>query len=130
MPEFYLEIVDTSKGRDDLDAHTMHRLCRLTGDEIKALVPIVKSQEYLEYAKSHSQEDVETYLVEELGLYRQRRETEAARYLADKESIENIAEGQRAGTIEERSLSLKDKIKEWLHPNRENDKDKLEEKGE
>ena len=48
----------------------MHKLCRLTGDEIKALVPVVKSKEYADYAKSHSQEDVETYLIEELGLYR------------------------------------------------------------
>ena len=45
----------------------MHKLCRLKGDEIKALVPVVQSQEYAEYAKSHSQEDVETYLLEELG---------------------------------------------------------------
>ena len=108
----------------------MHKLCRLKGDEIKALVPVVQSQEYAEYAKSHSQEEVETYLVEELALYRQRRTIEEGRYLADKESLEAIATEQRAETVEKRSSSLKDKIGKWLHPDRENDKDKSEEKGE
>ena len=60
VPEFYLEILDTSKGRENLNALCMHKLCRLTGDEIKALVPVVQSPEYAEYAKSHSKEDVET----------------------------------------------------------------------
>ena len=128
MPEFYLEILDTSKGREDLDALCMHKLSHLTGDEIKALVPIVKSPEYAEYAKGHSQEDVETYLVEELALYRQRQTIEARRYLADKESLEAIATEQRTETVEKGSSSLKDKIGKWLHPNR--DKDKSEEKGE
>ena len=108
----------------------MHKLCRLTGDEIKALVPIVKSQEYAEYAKSHSQEDVETYLVEELALYRQRQTIEEGRYLADKEALEAIATEQRTGTVEQRKVSLKDKIDKWLHPDREKTKDKPEEKGE
>ena len=108
----------------------MHKLCRLTGDEIKALVPVVKSQEYADYAKSHSQEDVETYLLEELALYRQRQEIEDLRYLADKESLKQIASEQRTETVEKSSLLLKDKIGKWLHPNRENDKDKSEEKGE
>lgn len=130
MPEFYLEILDTSKGREDLDALCMHKLSHLTGDEIKALVPIVKSPEYAEYAKGHSQEDVETYLVEELALYRQRQTIEAGRYLADKESLEAIATEQRTETVEKGSSSLKDKIGKWLHPNREKDKDKSEEKGE
>ena len=128
MPEFYLEILDTSKGREDLDALCMHKLSHLTGDEIKALVPIVKSPEYAEYAKGHSQEDVETYLVEELALYRQRQTIEAGRYLADKESLEAIATEQITETVEKGSSSLKDKIGKWLHPNR--DKDKSEEKGE
>ena len=128
MPEFYLEILDTSKGREDLDALCMHKLSHLTGDEIKALVPIVKSPEYSEYDKGHSQEDVETYLVEELALYRQRQTIEAGRYLADKESLEAIATEQRTETVEKGSSSLKDKIGKWLHPNR--DKDKSEEKGE
>ena len=108
----------------------MHKLCRLTGEEIKALVPVVKSKEYADYAKSHSQEDVETYLIEELGLYYQRKAVEEARYLADKEALEGIASEQRTETVEKSSLSLKDKISKWLHPNRENDKDKSEEKGE
>ena len=130
IPKFYLEILDTSKGRENLDALCMHKLCRLTGDEIKALVPVVQSPEYAEYAKSHSQEDVETYLVEKLALYREKQTIEDLRYLADKESLEKIASEQRTETVEKSSSSLKDKIGKWLHPNRENDKDKSEEKGE
>lgn len=130
VPKFYLEILDTSKGREDLDALCMHKLCRLTGDEIKALVPVVKSQEYADYAKSHSQEDVETYLIEELALYRARQTIEDARYLKDKESLEEIASEQRTEKVEKRSLSLEDKIVKWLHPDREKAKDKSEEKGE
>lgn len=130
VPKFYLEILDTSKGREDLDALCMHKLCRLTGDEIKALVPVVQSAEYAEYAKSHSQEEVETYLVEELALYRERQTIEDLRYLADKESLGKIASEQRTETVEKSSSSLKDKIGKWLHPDRENDKDKSEEKGE
>lgn len=108
----------------------MHKLSRLRGDEIKALVPIVKSKEYAEYAKTHSQEDVEAYLVEELGVYRHRQEIEELRYLADKDSLEKIASEQKIETVEKRSLSLKDKIENWLHHDKENDKDKSEEKGE
>lgn len=130
VPKFYLEILDTSKGREDLDALCMHKLCRLTGDEIKALVPVVKSQEYADYAKSHSQEDVETYLIEELALYRERQTIEDARYLKDKESLEEIASEQRTEKVEKRSLSLEDKIVKWLHPDREKAKNKSEEKGE
>ena len=100
----------------------MHKLCRLTGDEIKALVPVVQSAEYAEYAK--------TYLVEELALYRERQTIEDLRYLADKESLGKIASEQRTETVEKSSSSLKDKIGKWLHPDRENDKDKSEEKGE
>lgn len=105
----------------------MHKLCRLTGDEIKALVPIIKSKEYEEYASSHSIEDVETYLLEELALYRQRRTIEEGRYLADKESLESIATEQRAEPVERRKTTLKDKIGKWLHPHREKT---TEEKGE
>ena len=83
----------------------MHKLCRLTGDEIKALVPVVKSKEYANYAKSHSQEDVETYLVEELGLYRQRKIIDEGRYLANKEALERIASEQRTEIVEKSSLS-------------------------
>lgn len=93
----------------------MHKLCRLKGDEIKALVPVVQSQEYAEYAKSHSQEDVETYLLEELGLYRHRQEIEDLRYLANKEALEQIASEQRTETVEKSSSSLRDKIGKWLH---------------
>ncbi len=108
----------------------MHKLCRLTGDEIKALVPVVQSQEYAEYAKNHSQEDVELYLIEELGLIRERQNIEDMRYLADKESLETIATEQRTETVEKSSSSLRNKIGKWLHPERENDKDKSEERGE
>ena len=51
----------------------MHKLCRLKGDEIKALVPVVQSQEYAEYAKSHSQEEVGlvfVHVLEEAGVYK------------------------------------------------------------
>lgn len=108
----------------------MHKLCRLTGDEIKTLVPVVQSLEYVEYARSHSQEDVETYLVEELALYRERQTIEDLRYLADKESLGKIASEQRTETVKKSSSSLNDKIGKWLHPDREKGKDKSEEKGE
>lgn len=108
----------------------MHKLCRLTGDEIKALVPIVQSQEYAEYARNHSQEEVEAYLVEELGLYRNRQIVEEARYLADKENLEAIATQQRTGTVEKRRTSLKARIEKWLQPDRDKNTKELEEKGE
>lgn len=130
MPEFYLEILDTSKGREDLDSLSMPRLSRLKGDEIKALVPVVQSQEYAEYARNHTQEEVQTYLLEKLALYRQRQIIEEGQYLANKESLEAMAKEQRTGTVEKRSLSLKDKVAKWLHPDRENNKNKSEGKGE
>ena len=130
VPEFYLEIIDTSKGREDLDSLCMHRLSRLTGDEVKALVPVVKSPEYAEYAKNHSKENAEQYLIEELALYRKKQEIEDSRYLANKESLEKIASEQRTETVEKRSVSLKDKIGKWLKHDKENSKDKSEEKGE
>ena len=130
VPNFYLEILDTSKGRENLDSLSMLKLSHLNGNEIKALVPVVQSKEYAEYAKSHSKEDVELYLLEELTLYRKRQEIESLRYLADKESLEKIASEQRTETIEKRSLSLKDQMSKWLHHSNENAKDKSEEKGE
>lgn len=130
VPNFYLEILDTSKGRKNLDSLSMLKLSHLNGNEIKALVPVVQSKEYAEYAKSHSKEDVELYLLEELTLYRKRQEIESLRYLADKESLEKIASEQRTETIEKRSLSLKDQMSKWLHHSNENAKDKSEEKGE
>ena len=108
----------------------MHKLSRLTGDEIKALVPIVQSPEYAEYAKNHSKEQVETYLLEELALYRQSQTVEAVRYLADKEALGKIASEQRAGTVAEMASLVSAKIEKWLHPDRENDKKKPEGKGE
>mgnify|MGYP001124332183 FL=1 len=108
----------------------MHKLSHLTGDEIKALVPVVKSPEYAEYAKNHSKENAEQYLIEELALYRKKQEIEDSRYLADKESLEKIASEQRTETVEKRSVSLKDKIGKWLKHDKENSKDKSEEKGE
>lgn len=130
VPNFYLEILDTSKGRENLDSLSMLKLSHLNGNEIKALVPVVQSKEYAEYAKSHSKEDVELYLLEELTLYRKRQEIESLRYLADKESLEKIASEQRTETIEKRSLSLKDQMSKWLHHSNENAKNKSEEKGE
>ena len=130
VPNFYLEILDTSKGSENLDSLSMLKLSHLNGNEIKALVPVVQSKEYAEYAKSHSKEDVELYLLEELILYRKRQEIESLRYLADKESLEKIASEQRTETIEKRALSLKDQMSKWLHHSNESAKDKSEEKGE
>ena len=48
----------------------------------------------------------------------------------NKEALEQIASEQRTETVEKSSSSLRDKIGKWLHPDRENDKDKSEEKGE
>lgn len=108
----------------------MHKLCRLKGDEIKALVPVIKSQEYAEYARSHSKEDVETYLIGELALYKERKTIEERRYLFNKDFLESIAKEQRTETVQKNSTSLKDSVKNWLHPNREKVADKPEEIGE
>ena len=110
--------MDTSKVKEDLDSLCMHKLSKLTGDEIKTLVPIVKSKDYADYAKDHSKEEIEEYLFGELELYRQ------------KEFMKKVVSQQRKETIEKTSLSFKDKVSKWLHRGRENDKDKLGEKGE
>lgn len=108
----------------------MHRLCRLTGDEIKALVPVVQSEEYAQFAKSHSKEDVETYLVNELEIYIERQTVEDLQYLADEESLGKIASEQRAETVERASASLEESTRMWLDKDIENDKVNSEEKGE
>ena len=122
--------MDTSKVKEDLDSLCMQKLSKLTGDEIKTLVPIVKSKDYADYAKDHSKEEIEEYLFGELELYRQKKMIDERSYVADKEFMKKVVSQQRKETIEKTSLSFKDKVSKWLHHGRENDKDKLGEKGE
>lgn len=132
MPQFYLELTDTSKGRENLDANTMFNVPSfMTGAEIKFLVPIVQTPEYAEFAKSHSKDEIGEYLKSKLEEYHEQQKiAEEQGYEVGEDSLESIATEQRTETVEKSSSSLKDKIAKWLHPDRENDKDKLEEKGE
>lgn len=120
--EFYLEIFDISKERE----FYMHELWNLTGNQIKALVPIVQSEEYAEYARNHSGEENEKYLIEKLALCCQREEKEEVPHI-DKKFFKDIATEQGTETVEQRYVSLINMIDDWLEPDRE---DKLEKKGE
>lgn len=130
IPEFYLELTDTSKDRENLDANTMHNVPRyMSGADIKFLVPIVQTPEYADFAKSHSKEEIGEYLNGKLEEYHeQQRIAEEQGYQIGEDSLDTIATEQRTETVEKRSSSLKDKIGKWLHPERENEK--TEEKGE
>ena len=132
MPQFYLELTDTSKGRENLHANTLHNVPRfMTGDDIKFLVPIVQTPEYAEFAKSHSKDEIGEYLNSKLKEYHeQQRIANQQGYEIGQDSLESISAKQRTETVNKRSSLLKDKIEKWLHTDRENDKDKPEEKGE
>lgn len=140
-PEFYLELYHIVNGKWDNNSCLYNVTRHMSGDEIKFLVPIAKSKEFEEFANNHSKEDVEVYINQQLELYHKRQKIaeeynqrqkifEEQEYQIGKDSLEAIATEQRTETIEKSSLSLKDRISKWLHPNRENDKDKSEEKGE
>lgn len=129
MPQFYLELIDTSKDRENLDANTMFNLPRyMTGAEIKFLVPIVQTPEYEEFAKSHSKEEIGEYLNSKVEEYHEQQKiAEEQGYQITEDSLTAIATEQRTETVEKRKLSLKNRISKWLHPDREKT---TEEKGE
>jgi uncharacterized protein YdaT len=103
----------------------------MSGDEIKFLVPIAKSKEFEEFANSHSKEDIEAYINEQLEQYHEQQKiAEEQGYQIGEDSLNSIATEQRTGTVEKSSSSLREKIGKWLHPDRKNEKDKSEEKGE
>ena len=130
-PEFYLELYNINHGNWDNSSCLFNLTHHMTGDEIKFLVPIAKSKEFEEFANNHSKEDIEAYINEQLETYHQQQKiAEEQEYQIAEDSLEAIATEQRKETVEKSSLSLKDRISKWLHPDRENDKDKLEEKGE
>ena len=130
-PEFYLELYHIVNGEWDNNSCLFNVTHCMTGDEIKFLVPIAKSKEFEEFANNHSKEDIESYINEQLEKYHQQQKiAEEQEYQIGKDSLETIATEQRKETVEKRAESLKDKITQWLHPERENDKDKSEEKGE
>lgn len=130
IPEFYLELTDTSKGRENLDANTMHNLPHyMSGPDIKFLVPTVQTPEYAEFAKSHSKEEIGEYLSSKLEEYHeQQRLAKEQGYEIGEDSLSAIATEQRTETVQKRSVSLRDRIGKWLNPDR--DKDKSEERGE
>lgn len=131
VPEFYLELYHTNHGDWDNDSCLFNVPHHMSGDEIKFLVPIAKSEEFITFADSHSKEEIEEYINAQLENYHeQQRLAQEQEYQIGADSLENIATEQRTETVEKRSSSLKDKIGKWLHPDRENDKDKSEEKGE
>ena len=127
-PEFYLELYHIVNGDWDNNSCLFNVTHRMSGDEIKFLVPIVKSKEFEEFAKSHSKEDIEAYINEQLEQYHeQQRLAEEQGYQIGEDSLTAIATEQRTETVEKRKLSLKDRISNWLHPDREKT---TEEKGE
>lgn len=129
MPQFYLELTDTSKDRENLDANTMFNVPRhMTGAEIKFLVPIVQTPEYAEFAKSHSKEEIGEYLNSKLEEYHEQQKiAEEQGYRVGEDSLNVIATEQRSETVEKRSSSLKSKIGKWLNLDKEKTEDKSKE---
>lgn len=130
-PEFYLELYHINHGDWDNNSCLFNVTHRMSGDEIKFLVPIAKSKEFEEFANSHSKEDIEVYINEQLEQYHEQQKiAEEQGYQIGEDSLNSIATEQRTGTVETSSSSLREKIGKWLHPDRKNEKDKSEEKGE
>ncbi|CDE56130.1 unknown [Clostridium sp. CAG:269] len=130
-PEFYLELYHINHGDWDNNSCLFNVTHRMSGDEIKFLVPIAKSKEFEEFANSHSKEDIEAYINEQLEQYHEQQKiAEEQGYQIGEDSLNSIATEQRTGTVEKSSSSLREKIGKWLHPDRKNEKDKSEEKGE
>lgn len=130
-PEFYLELYHINHGDWDNNSCLFNVTHRMSGDEIKFLVPIAKSKEFEEFANSHSKEDIEAYINEQLEQYHeQQKKVEEQGYQIGEDSLNSIATEQRTGTVEKSSSSLREKIGKWLHTDRKNEKDKSEEKGE
>lgn len=130
MPEFYLELTDTSKDRENLDANTIRNIPRyMTGADIDFLVPIVQTHEYALFAQSHTKEEIGEYLNSRLQEYHMQQSAAKQKdYEVGENSLKTIAAGERKGSIERICSLLKGSIDKWLHPNRE--RDKSEGKGE
>ena len=127
-PEFYLELYHINHGDWDNNSCLFNVTHRMSGDEIKFLVPIAKSKEFEEFANSHSKEDIEAYINEQLEQYHEQQKiAEEQGYQVSEDSLTAIATEQRTETVEKRKLSIKAKINNWLHPDKEKT---TEEKGE
>lgn len=128
-PEFYLELYHINHGQWNNDSCLFNVTHRMSGDEIKFLVPVTKTKEFEEFANNHSKEEIEEYINAQLEKYHEQQRTEEEQgYQIGEVSLEEIAAEQKSGTIEKTSSSLKNKVEKWLHPDRE--KDKTEAKGE
>lgn len=127
-PEFYLELYQIVNGDRGYNSCLLKVTRHMSGDEIKFLVPIAKSKEFEEFANRHSKEDIEAYINEQLEQYHEQQKiAEEQGYQIGEDSLITIATEQRTETVEKRKLSLKDKISNWLHPDREKT---TEEKGD
>ena len=125
VPEFYLELYHTNHGDWDNDSCLFNVPRYMSGDEIKFLVPIAKSEEFITFADNHSKEEIEEYLNTQLENYHeQQRLAQEQEYQIGEDSLDSIAGEQRSENIERKSSSLREKIKKWLNPDRENDKNK------
>ena len=125
VPEFYLELYHTNHGDWDNDSCLFNVPRYMSGDEIKFLVPIAKSEEFITFADNHSKEEIEEYINTQLENYHeQQRLAQEQEYQIGEDSLDSIAGEQRSENIERKSSSLREKIKKWLNPDRENDKNK------
>ena len=131
IPEFYLELYHTNHGNWDNNSCLFNVPHYMSGDEIKFLVPIAKSEEFITFADSHSKEEIEEYINTQLENYHeQQRLAQEQEYQIGEDSLESIAGEQRTENIERKSSSLREKIEKWLNPDRENDKNKPDGRGE
>lgn len=131
VPEFYLELYHTNHGDWDNDSCLFNVPHYMSGDEIKFLVPIAKSEEFITFADNHSKEEIEEYINTQLENYHeQQRLAQEQEYQIGEDSLNSIAGEQRTENIERKSSSLKEKIEKWLNPDRENDKNKPDGRGE
>lgn len=131
IPEFYLELYHTNHGDWDNDSCLFNVPRYMSGDEIKFLVPIAKSEEFITFADNHSKEEIEEYINTQLENYHeQQRLAQEQEYQIGEDSLDSIAGEQRTENIERKSSSLREKIEKWLNPDRENNKNKPDGRGE
>ena len=131
VPEFYLELYHTNHGDWDNDSCLFNVPHYMSGDEIKFLVPIAKSEEFITFADNHSKEEIEEYINTQLENYHeQQRLAQEQGYQIGEDSLDSIAGEQRTENIERKSSSLREKIEKWLNPDRENNKNKPDGRGE
>ena len=131
IPEFYLELYHTNHGDWDNNSCLFNVPHYMSGDEIKFLVPIAKSEEFITFADNHSKEEIEEYLNTQLENYHeQQRLAQEQEYQIGEDSLDSIAGEQRTENIERKSSSLREKIEKWLNPDRENNKNKPDGRGE